>query len=182
MELSIAAKSIKPSLIFINLCKATFISTPYFYSDFESVEFQDCRSKRFAKFSYELIFSRKTRSYFFGFSTGDVTWIEAEQMCKSINGYLPFFNSRKDLNDLLYTVRFAKSIIVPMETIYIGLRYNKVGKILLSKLGGIYCFCVWYHTITLNIVYIWVHVNMFLLFQKKVFFYLLLFQKSFFTK
>ena len=120
---------------FIKLCNATFISMPHHYTEFDSFKFLEpkfcqLKKKTFENFYCFLISSSKMRSYFLILSSnGAVTWIEADQMCKTIGGFLPFFNQRKDLNDLLYTVRFAKAIPLIQNT-YIGLRYNKVGELL----------------------------------------------------
>ena len=119
---------------YTELCKATIISTQHNYTDFESFKFyqhQQCQFRRnpFQKFDCVFISSIRARSYFLVQFEAKVTWINADEACKSIGGYLPLFNSRKDLNELLHAVRFAKTNHIMMNT-YIGLRYNKVGVIL----------------------------------------------------
>ena len=132
---------------FIKLCKATFISTPHPYTDFDSFQFfkpKYCqlKTRTFDNFFCFLISTSKMRSYFLILSSNLwVTWVKADQMCKSIGGFLPLFNQRKDLNDLLYTVLFAKEIPLIQNT-YIGLRYNKVGELLHGKIKKNYCFHV----------------------------------------
>ena len=123
----------------IRLCKATFISIPDSCMDFDPFELykhQGCQLKRslFEKFNCYFISTSRAKSYFHFTTKETLTWIEADQKCKSIDSYLPVFNSRKDLNGLLYAARF-----LPVNHTFIGLRYNKVGEILHCK---IICFCL----------------------------------------
>ena len=140
---------------YIKLCKATIISTQHNYTDFESFKFyqyQQCQLKRnpFQKFDCVLISSIRTRSYFLVQFDARVTWIDADETCKSIGGYLPIFNSRKNLNELLHAVRYAK-INYPILNTYTGLRYNKVGEILLCEINMNVAFVV-YAIKTLNTI------------------------------
>ena len=106
------------------------------YDPFKVYKHQDCQLKKtlFEKFNCYFISTSRAKSYFHFMTNETLTWIKADQKCRSIDGYLPICNSRKDLNDLLYAARF-----LPVRNTFIGLRYNKVGEIFDCT---IICFCV----------------------------------------
>ena len=64
------------------------------------------------------------------------SWLEANKLCTSINGYLPILRNKDELNELIALLRLSK-LIPPVEYLYIGLRQeiktgNKVGNNRLS--------------------------------------------------
>ena len=52
-----------------------------------------------------------------------LSWNEAAQLCKDTGGYLPYFTSRNELEQLIALMKFSKDIF-PVEAIYIGLNLN----------------------------------------------------------
>ena len=121
----------------MTLCNATFISIQDKYMDYDPFRFyrhQDCQLKRNLSDQFDCFFISTSRAisyyYFKTKKTLALAWIEADNTCKSIGGYLPIFHSRKDLNDLLYAARF-----LPVNNTFIGLRYNKVSEELHSELS-----------------------------------------------
>ena len=67
-----------------------------------------------SKRDHYLAFHNKTKSK---------TWNEASALCKSIGGYLPYFHSEKELEDLLASLKLSQDIPA-IEGLFIGLKYN----------------------------------------------------------
>ena len=49
-----------------------------------------------------------------------VNWIETSDMCRSLGGFLPYFTSKEDLDELIALSNLRKGI-PPIEAIFIGL-------------------------------------------------------------
>ena len=54
------------------------------------------------------------------------TWNEAAQLCRNISSHLPQFQSNEKLNDFVTLLKTSEEI-PPLQAMYIGLRYSKVG-------------------------------------------------------
>ena len=79
-------------------------------------------------------------SIYFEFLQTKISWNQASKLCKDMEGFLPYFTSRQDLEDLL-TYFKLRGYLIPWDLmdltlyiqavmeIYIGLKYysNKVG-------------------------------------------------------
>ena len=50
------------------------------------------------------------------------SWLEASELCKSVGGYLPYFTSIEDVEELIALVKPLDRC--PLEAIYIGLIFN----------------------------------------------------------
>ena len=51
------------------------------------------------------------------------SWNDASQLCKKIGGYLPYFTSRQDLEELFGVLMLSQDI-PSIAYMYIGLKYN----------------------------------------------------------
>ena len=75
--------------------------------------------------------------YFDGkyFVKKQMTWEDANKMCRLIDGHLPWFGSRDRLNELMAFLKLSQ-YFPTLEAIYIGLRFheNDVSKYLYSYL------------------------------------------------
>ena len=78
------------------------------------------------KKDYFLLFHDKTKPR---------SWNEASTLCKSIEGYLSYFHSQKELEDLLASLKLSKDIPA-IEGLFIGLKYNLKEVSYLSKILG----------------------------------------------
>ena len=54
------------------------------------------------------------------------TWNEATQLCRNMSSHLPQFQSNEKLNDIITLLKTFEEI-PPLQAMYIGLRYSKVG-------------------------------------------------------
>ena len=75
-------------------------------------------SDELVKRKYYIVFKTKT-------DTSKISWNEASTLCRKIGGYLPHFQSKDKLNELLALYKLSKEI--PFLTgIYIGLKSSEV--------------------------------------------------------
>ena len=58
---------------------------------------------------------------YYNHQTAARSWNEAAQLCQKIKGYLPYFTSRNELNELIFLLRHSSNIPI-MEGIFIGLK------------------------------------------------------------
>ena len=75
---------------------------------------------------FNVIFSQTERnqhSVGYQFYNTTKSWNDASQLCKKIGGYLPYFTSRQDLEDLFSLLMLSQDI-PPIAYMYIGLKYN----------------------------------------------------------
>ena len=84
----------------------SFVNTQYHYILY---------SKEFAFFEFERL--KDTSDY--------TSWREASELCRDIGGYLPYFTSKEELDELLAFLKLS-SEIHPIEAVYIGLTLNEV--------------------------------------------------------
>ena len=59
--------------------------------------------------------------YYFGHHSPVYSWEETSQLCREAGGFLPFFTSRDDLQELLTLLKLSEDI-PPLEAIFIGLK------------------------------------------------------------
>ena len=65
----------------------------------------------------------KRHSVVFQFYNKNISWNEASQICKTMGGYLPYFTSRPDLEEILAIFKLSQDI-PPIVQIFIGLKYD----------------------------------------------------------
>ena len=82
----------------------SFINSPYHYILY---------SKEFAHSDLERLTD----------PSGYTSWREASKLCRDIGGYLPYFTSREELDQLLAWLKLSPDIH-PIEALYIGLTSN----------------------------------------------------------
>ena len=68
-----------------------------------------------------------------------LTWNEAHAACRSIGGELPYFNSRRELEELMAFLKLNAGI-PPLKAIYIGLSNNFTAKVSYSMTCEFLCF------------------------------------------
>ena len=92
-----------------------------------SLEYKSCVNVSFINYShYFILYSNE-----FGYSgfdrlenpSGYISWREASELCRDIGGYLPYFTSREELDELLALLKLSPDIH-PIEALYIGLTTN----------------------------------------------------------
>ena len=53
-----------------------------------------------------------------------ISWNDADQECRKMNAYLPYFTSRADLDKFITLIKFSFKLPI-IEAIFIGLVYNE---------------------------------------------------------
>ena len=91
--------------------------------------YKSCLNVSFINYSHYFILYSKEFGYS-GFDrlqnpSGYTSWIEASELCTDVGGYLPYFTSREELDELLALLKLSPDIY-PIEALYIGLTSNPV--------------------------------------------------------
>ena len=110
----------------------------YLKKEDNNLEWDSISDKTFMNLSLKMhrnkefyyVFFRNTSSTHLSISVfnnkGFTSWEKASDLCRSIEGYLPYFTSREDLDELLALFKMSLEI-PPIEAIYIGLKFvNKI--------------------------------------------------------
>ena len=102
-----------------------------FEKRFYNLGYRKCLNISFVKPQYHYIIYSKEFS-FLDFerlkdTSSYISWSEASELCREVDGYLPYFTSRKELDELLAFLKLSPEIH-PIEALYIGLTSNPLVK------------------------------------------------------